>query len=98
MRNRLIWRRSMIDHVFDVMLEGGHSCANVGCGIEKGKKWMTIYIIDTDPKHRRQGEATRLIDTLKAYCQKGDVELAAWCPMNDAAEKLFEKMKVKVYA
>ena len=87
----------MTKNCFNCRLEGGHCTANVGCGIENGKRWMTIYLIWTQLEYRRQGEATRLVNALKEFCEKSNSELAAWCPMDERSEGLFKKCGIPVY-
>lgn len=78
-------------------LSNGHSVANIAIGeTSSGKKWLTIYLIETEPEYRRQGEATKLIRELRKLADKNKMEFAAWCPMNEAAENLFKKEGVEI--
>ena len=95
--SELLWQKDMMgDNCFNVKLTGGHSVANVGYGVDEAGKWMTIYLIQTEAKFRRQGEATRLVEALKEYCAERGVRLAAWCPMNERSEGLFKKTGVEI--
>ena len=73
-------------------LEDGHAIVNAGVGAD----WLTIYLIETDPKHRNQGEATRLLEELKHMCEKTGRDMAMWCPMNPIAKHICEKLNLKI--
>lgn len=72
-------------------LEDGHAIANAGVGTD----WLTIYLIETDPKHRNQGEATRLLEELKQRCENTGRDMAVWFPMNPIAKHICEKLNLK---
>lgn len=73
-------------------LVDGHSIANAGVGTD----WLTIYLIETDPGYRNQGEATRLLEELKQMCKSTGRDMAMWCPMNQIAEHLCKKLNLKI--
>ena len=81
----------------DVRRTGGHAEANIAIGkTAPGKKWLTIYLIETEPEYRRKGEARKLIRELREFAEKHKMQFAAWCPMNEAAENLFKKEGVRI--
>ena len=77
---------------YDIMLDGGHCVANCG----KGKDWLTIYLVETDPQYRNQGEATRLLTRIKQVCESNNLELRLWCPMNKTIEHICEKIGIEM--
>ena len=48
--SKLMWRESM-GGSYDVKLDDGHCIANIGMG----KGWLTVYLIETEAGHRRNG-------------------------------------------
>lgn len=73
-------------------LKDGHTIANAGVGSD----WLTIYVIETDPTYRKQGEATKLLEELKRMCENTGREMAIWCPMNPIVKHLCEKLNLKI--
>ena len=72
-----------------------HSTAVVAVGVEDGKKWATVYEIETLPDHRGKGECTKLLKKLKEYADKGGYKFALWCPMNPTIEHICKKVGVE---
>lgn len=82
--------RESIGGSYDLRLADGHCVANAGIG----KDWLTIYVIETEPEYRRQGEATRLLKEIKERCAKTGRELTLWCPMGEDIIKLCKKLSI----
>ena len=87
--SELLYRESFAGS-YDVRLVDGHCVANAGIG----KDWLTIYVIETEPEYRRQGEATRLLTAIKERCAKTDRELTLWCPMGEEIIRLCKKLDI----
>ena len=87
--SELQYRESM-GGSYDLRLADGHCVANAGIG----KDWLTIYVIETEPEYRRQGEATRLLTEIKERCAKTGRELTLWCPMGEEITKLCKKLSI----
>lgn len=87
---RLQYRESL-GGSYDLRLEGGHCVANAGIGGD----WLTVYVIETEPEYRRQGEATRLLEELKKRCDNTGRHLRIWQPMNIWMENLCKKLKIE---
>lgn len=83
--------RESLGGTYDLRLEGGHCVANAGIGDD----WLTIYIIETEQKYRRQGEATRLIKEIKKRCANTGRTLRVWHPMDFKMENLCKKLKIE---
>lgn len=73
-------------------LEGGHAIANAGVGSD----WLTVYLIETEPSYRNQGEATRLLEELKRRCEKTGRNMALWYPMNPIVEHICDKLNIPI--
>lgn len=86
----LLYRESM-GGSYDIKLADGHCVANAGIG----KDWLTIYVIETEPEYRRQGEATRLIKEIKSRCAATGRTLKVWEPMSEAMENLCKKLNLE---
>lgn len=88
--SELQYRESM-GGSYDLRLADGHCVANAGIG----KDWLTIYVIETEPEYRRQGEATRLLNEIKERCANTGRTLRVWHPMNPKMEDLCKKLKIE---
>lgn len=75
----------------------GYCEALVYTGIEKGKKWATVYEVHTDPRYRNQGYCQTLLAKIKAEYEVRGFKFGLWCPMNDTIKHITEKLKIKVY-
>lgn len=84
--------RTDLGGTYTFRLEGGHAIANAGVGPD----WLTVYLIETDPKYLNQGEATRLLEELKRRCENTGRSMAMWYPMNPIAKHLCEKLGLKI--
>ena len=89
--SKLMWRESM-GGSYDVKLDDGHCIANVGAG----KNWLTVYLIETEPKFRKQGEATRLLKALQDVCSRNDAVLRVWCPLNGTMGQICAKLNIEI--
>lgn len=90
-KNTLQYKTDM-GGTYTFRIKGGHAIANVGVGPD----WLTVYLIETDPKHRNQGEATKLLEELKRRCENTGRDMAMWCPLNPIAKRLCEKLNLKI--
>ena len=88
--NILQYKRDMAG-TYTFRLKGGHAIANAGIGSD----WFTVYLIETEPEYRRQGEATRLLEELKLRCRNTGRAMRIWHPMNLAAKRLCEKLNIE---
>lgn len=88
-KHALLYRESM-GGSYDIKLADGHCIVNAGIG----KDYLTIYVIETEPEYRRQGEATRLLTEIKERCANTGRQLTLWCPMSDEIIRLCKKLNI----
>ena len=83
--------------LFMFTLEGGHCHAVIAVGVEAGKRWATVYLIETQKEYRNRGECQKLLIALKKLFEKLNANFAVWCPMNDTMEYICKKLSIKTY-
>lgn len=75
----------------------GYCVAVVHTGVDKGRKWATVYQVETDPRYRNNGYCQALLSKLKNVFEVRGYDFALWCPMNDTIKHIVEKLEIKVY-
>lgn len=85
-------RREAFGGTYDFKLEDGHAFANVAIGDD----WATVYLVETDPKYRNRGEATKLLAALKKKMEEKGKTFRLWAPMNDVILGICKKLDIEI--
>ena len=85
----------MSEYVFDY--KNCYAVVALGITEKEDKKWATVYMIETEPAHRNEGQAQTLLATLKHDFEREGYEFGCTVALNDTMKHILQKLNITEY-